>query len=214
MKDKNKKIGIYGVITVLILIVVITNFTKKEKKAEEYTTTFNNVTTEIEYKYEPETLDSEFIDELKDCIPYEGLDEKYIDYTFMGTHSDIHENKGSYSYSKVYRTYYWKSNDGNTILAATASEGKITTVSKYFVDIYWKNPNKPDLNAKSKTENKKDKDAIKGDDSYDEGYADIYEDDDYDVDRYQSDEDYANGVDDAMDDDDEEYWDDEDYEEW
>jgi hypothetical protein len=36
--------------------------------------------------------------------------------------------------------------------------------------------------------------------SYDEGYEAIYEDDDYDWDRYQTDSDYANGVDDAMDD--------------
>lgn len=36
-------------------------------------------------------------------------------------------------------------------------------------------------------------------DSYDEGYEDIYENDDYDWDRYYSDDDYAAGVDDAMD---------------
>jgi hypothetical protein len=31
--------------------------------------------------------------------------------------------------------------------------------------------------------------------SYDDGYEDIYDDDDYDWDRYQSDSDYASGVD-------------------
>ena len=36
-------------------------------------------------------------------------------------------------------------------------------------------------------------------DSYDEGYEDIYFDDDYDWERYDSDPDYASGVDDAMD---------------
>ena len=36
-------------------------------------------------------------------------------------------------------------------------------------------------------------------DSYDAGYEDVYEDDDYDWDRYWSDSDYADGVDDAMD---------------
>lgn len=36
--------------------------------------------------------------------------------------------------------------------------------------------------------------------SYDEGYEAVYEDDDYDWDRYYSDSDYADGVDDAMDD--------------
>lgn len=35
--------------------------------------------------------------------------------------------------------------------------------------------------------------------SYDDGYEDVYENDDYDWDRYYSDDDYADGVDDAMD---------------
>ena len=39
-------------------------------------------------------------------------------------------------------------------------------------------------------------------DSYDDGYNVIYEDDDYDWDRYGSDDDYASGVDDAMEDED------------
>lgn len=39
-------------------------------------------------------------------------------------------------------------------------------------------------------------------DSYDDGYNAIYEDDDYDWDRYWSDDDYATGVDDAMKDED------------
>jgi hypothetical protein len=38
--------------------------------------------------------------------------------------------------------------------------------------------------------------------SYDEGYEAIYDDDDYDIDRYNSDSDYADGVDDAMEDED------------
>ena len=37
-------------------------------------------------------------------------------------------------------------------------------------------------------------------DPYDDGYNAIYEDDDYDWDRYRSDDDYAAGVDDAMED--------------
>lgn len=36
--------------------------------------------------------------------------------------------------------------------------------------------------------------------SYDDGYNAIYEDDDYDWERYQSDDDYAAGVEDAMED--------------
>ncbi len=36
--------------------------------------------------------------------------------------------------------------------------------------------------------------------SYDDGYEDVYDGDDYDWDRYNSDPDYADGVDDAMED--------------
>lgn len=39
-------------------------------------------------------------------------------------------------------------------------------------------------------------------DSYDDGYNAVYEDDDYDWDRYWRDDDYAAGVDDAMEDED------------
>lgn len=37
-------------------------------------------------------------------------------------------------------------------------------------------------------------------DNYDEGYEDVYLDDDYDEERYRIDREYANGVDDAMED--------------
>lgn len=37
-------------------------------------------------------------------------------------------------------------------------------------------------------------------DSYDTGYDDIFEDDDFDMDRYNRDRDYADGVDDAIED--------------
>lgn len=42
--------------------------------------------------------------------------------------------------------------------------------------------------------------------SYDDGYEDVYMDDDYDDDRYNSDSDYADGVDDALDDYDDGDW--------
>ncbi|MBE5890062.1 MAG: hypothetical protein E7282_03730 [Lachnospiraceae bacterium] len=36
--------------------------------------------------------------------------------------------------------------------------------------------------------------------NYDDGYNDVYEEDDYDQERYETDDDYASGVDDAMED--------------
>lgn len=42
--------------------------------------------------------------------------------------------------------------------------------------------------------------------SYDDGYDDVYMDDDYDWDRYREDDDYASGVDDALEDMDDGDW--------
>lgn len=52
---------------------------------------------------------------------------------------------------------------------------------------------------KSSSSSKKNQSSM---DSYDDGYNAIYEDDDYNWDRYRSDDDYADGVDDAMEDED------------
>lgn len=52
-------------------------------------------------------------------------------------------------------------------------------------------PTQPTMSAKKR--------AQKSYEAYDEGYDAVYDDDDYDWDRYQRDPDYADGVDDAMD---------------
>ena len=57
---------------------------------------------------------------------------------------------------------------------------------------------KPIESLPDNTSNKKKKES--GSDAYDEGYDDIYFNEDYDADRYHEDPDYANGVDNAMDD--------------
>ncbi len=58
----------------------------------------------------------------------------------------------------------------------------------------------------SSSRKKSSSSSKKSSSSYDDGYNDIYEDDDYDFDRYYDDDDYASGVDDAMDDWDEGDW--------
>lgn len=64
--------------------------------------------------------------------------------------------------------------------------------------------NKTNTSNKSSTSKKKDtsgsSNKYSGYSAYDEGYEDVYENDDYDWDRYWSDSDYADGVDDAMED--------------
>ena len=61
----------------------------------------------------------------------------------------------------------------------------------------WKSSGSSKSSSTSKNSTSSKKDSYK---SYDEGYEDVYENEDYDWDRYYSDDDYADGVDDAMDD--------------
>ena len=57
-------------------------------------------------------------------------------------------------------------------------------------------------NTSSSSNNKK----YNSNNSYDDGYDDVYMDDDYDWDRYWEDDDYASGVDDALEDMDDGDW--------
>lgn len=58
---------------------------------------------------------------------------------------------------------------------------------------------KPSETRNTSTTTKAYNSSNKKHNSYDEGYEDVYENDDYDMDRYYSDDSYADGVDDAMD---------------
>lgn len=57
-------------------------------------------------------------------------------------------------------------------------------------------------NSAGSSKKKSSKKTYTYNDAYDEGYEDIWLDDDFDWDRYDRDEDYARGVDDAMEDED------------
>ena len=59
--------------------------------------------------------------------------------------------------------------------------------------------NRSNTSIKSSSSNKSSS-THKSHSSYDDGYDDVYEDDDYDWNRYYADDDYASGVDDAMED--------------
>lgn len=91
-------------------------------------------------------------------------------------------------------------------MAGCDNEAKENGRYCYLHDMSYRNYGNPDYNAvyensqrnrnKTTTGTKKVYNTY---DSYDAGYEDVYEDDDYDWDRYWSDSDYADGVDDAMD---------------
>jgi hypothetical protein len=80
------------------------------------------------------------------------------------------------------------SSTGSTGKSSTTSTGSSTSKS-----------NKSSSSYRTGSSNKK-KSSYSN--SYDEGYEAIYDDDDYDIDRYNNDSDYGDGVDDAMEDED------------
>ena len=62
------------------------------------------------------------------------------------------------------------------------------------------NATKETIDTKSTNSSKKTDSTSSSWSSYDDGYEDVYDNDDYDWDRYETDSDYADGVDDAMED--------------
>lgn len=95
----------------------------------------------------------------------------------------------SYSHSRYSSSYSTKSTTGSGSSYNSSTKKNTTGTS---------NTNKNTTGTSSSKKNNPYN-------SYDDGYDDIYMDDDYDYDRYYKDSDYADGVDDAMDDLDEDW---------
>lgn len=91
---------------------------------------------------------------------------------------------GNPDYNEVYRNSQNRRNNSTTSSSSTSTQSNATTGS-----------GSRSSSGSTSTSSKK----YSSYDSYDEGYEDVYEDEDYDWDRYYSDDDYASGVDDAMD---------------
>ena len=81
----------------------------------------------------------------------------------------------------MYRKNSDSSTNGQDLNSGSNSSGKKKTTNYY----------QPKTNTGTKKNSYK---------SYDDGYDAVYDDDDYDYDRYNRDPDYADGVDDALDD--------------
>ena len=86
------------------------------------------------------------------------------------------------SYCYLHKTYSSSSYKSKNYSSSTSSSSTKTSTST----------------SSSKTSSSK-KTSSSSYKSYDEGYEDVSENDDYDWERYYSDSDYADGVDDAMD---------------
>ena len=99
-------------------------------------------------------------------------------------HDLSYRSYGNPDYNEVYRNSQNRRNNSTTSSSSTSTQSNATTGS-----------GSRSSSGSTSTSNKK----YSSYDSYDEGYEDVYEDEDYDWDRYYSDDDYASGVDDAMD---------------
>ena len=86
-------------------------------------------------------------------------------------------------------TYEQQTRSTQSYAAATQSAAKATTKAAA------KSATKSSVKATTKSSSSKKSKY----NSYDDGYNAIYDDDDYDWERYKKDKDYADGVDDAMD---------------
>ena len=101
----------------------------------------------------------------------------------------------SYYRNKGNRTSY----SGSTNSSGSSSSTKSSSASSSEKSSGTSSSSKKSYSSGS-SGNRSSKKKSSSTDSYDDGYNAVYEDDDYDWDRYRSDDDYATGVDDAMED--------------
>lgn len=115
-----------------------------------------------------------------------------------GSYCCIHRPSYRFSTSKSYNTTNSSTNSSSTNKSGSSNSTKKTGSSS--------NTNKNNVGSSTKTSSSKSSSTSSGTkkynnhDSYDDGYDDVYMDDDYDWDRYYKDDDYARGVDDAIED--------------
>lgn len=123
-------------------------------------------------------------------VPFEGMRESDMSNTILGEPDNVFDSDliigGVKKDTRVYRFR----EIGDIIFAVTCMNSRVDSVSDYR-----DNPIRKSTSSSGSSK----KTTYNSYESYDEGYEDVYENDDYDWDRYYSDSDYADGVDDAMD---------------
>lgn len=159
--------------------------------AEEIGTFKGNFQSQYDECLEKERLQTEenerqFYANLKTKLPYEGMNEKYIDLTMMGKHDKAILDDAYDDF--VYNLYYWKTNSGDTLLAVTCINGEVKSVTKYGEGYFWTADGRPDYNgkkpytsSKNKIKSKKTddrynvKDYSDPEDFYDDNYDDFFD---------------------------------------
>lgn len=130
--------------------------------------------------HKPSKEDAELDDCLHDMVPY--VEDTTEENTKETTTYSYYNSSGSSSYSNSSSSYGGSSSYSNSSSSYSSSTKKKSSSSTGGYSSY-------SSGSSSSSPYK----------SYDEGYEAVYDDDDYDWDRYNSDSDYADGVDDALD---------------
>lgn len=115
------------------------------------------------------------------------------------------ERASGSSYCYIHKPYTYsgttKSTSASKSSGSTSSAGSVNSTNKSAstTKSSGSSSKKSSLGSSTKKSSSSGSSKKSYNNSYDEGYEDVYDNDDYDWDRYRTDRDYANGVDDAMD---------------
>lgn len=94
-----------------------------------------------------DTEEQDFLATLAGKIPYEGLSEKYIEDTVVGSYDRIEDSDDNIDLDLDQTAYYWESNDGEyDVLEAVCESGFIVKINKLYPEVYWVNE-VPDFSA-------------------------------------------------------------------
>ena len=146
MKNKMK---FYVIVTLICTLVNVFTFhsvlSSDSKNNPEY------ALSQAETLSEAKNQEDEFLLSLKNTAPYEGMEEKYINFTAAGT-ADLQQcdyvtsSKRGHGYNKS--EYVWYSDRGcDIVLIAECRDGVVTDVTKYYEGIYWTSDGMPSFGS-------------------------------------------------------------------
>lgn len=153
-----------------------------------------------EQEREAKRQEQEYIASLKNKIPFEGMQEKYINSTAVGN-ADKHESKyvkgrGSKLGYDLDKYYWYSDNNKDMVLFVECKDGKVTDVRKYYESVYWTSDGMPKFWATRPIRSTKPKSSTKKEDPYNvndyNDPEDFYDDNYDDFWDYEEAEDYYN----------------------
>lgn len=159
----------------------------------EFAKAYDNYMKESAQKAEKEQKEKEEREEKEiiNKLPYEGMNEKYLDKTKLGKYGDYYINYKVENGKQIERQVYnWYTKEGSLIFRAVVDKSYVTSTSKFYESKYWngddlKNGVLPGGRKKSKTYKKQEStkfvdeynvnDYSNEDDFYYDHYDDFYD---------------------------------------